>query len=77
MARRDKVMTGWKPIQNAPVGETIILLNELTGTVEPGYGEWIEGVPRPRWIALSMNGVGRFKATHFHELPEPFSKDGE
>lgn len=58
----------WKPINTAPVGPTILLTNENHPEVVAGYGEWFSA-PMPRWIACDQTGMGRFKATHWQEMP--------
>ena len=60
----------WNEIKTAPIGPTIILKNEATGIVEPGYGEWVKGVGVPIFVTLNPTGVGRFKATHWQPMPE-------
>jgi hypothetical protein len=63
-------MTEWQPIKTAPVGPLVLLANAETQTVEPGYGEWF-AAPMPRWVTVSPEGIGRFKATHWMPLPPP------
>jgi hypothetical protein len=59
----------WQPIRTDPIGPSIILANEKTGTVCAGYGEWMDGVPVPRFVGMDDTGFGRFKATHWTPFP--------
>lgn len=63
-------LSDWNDIRTAPVGPTILLANGPEGYVTVGYGEWFNA-PFPRWIACDPNGTGRFKPTHWAEMPTP------
>lgn len=67
-------MSDWQPIRTAPIGPTIILLHEPTGTVEAGYGEFSKNSPVPHFMACDPVGFGRFKATHWMPLPRPLAR---
>jgi hypothetical protein len=60
----------WQPIKTAPVGPAILLANDKTGVVCAGYGEWMDGVPRPRFVGVDDSGFGRFNATHWMPFPQ-------
>lgn len=65
-------MTDWKDINQfrAPLGKTIMLCNNVTKTTTVGSADFVDGVPFPIFTACDPSGFGRFKATHWAEMPE-------
>jgi hypothetical protein len=62
--------TEWKDIKTAPIGPVILLSNSEMKTVAAGYGEWLDKAPYPIFHSCDPMGFGRFKATHWAEMPE-------
>ena len=66
-------MTVWDKIRTAPLKTIIVLANEKTGVVEPGYGDWessADGKSRSiQWTSTNPLGIGRFRATHWAPMP--------
>lgn len=60
----------WKPIRSDPpeVGDAVLLANEKTGDVFPGYSYW-GPAPIPLWCSLHPDGMGRCKPTHWQPMP--------
>lgn len=64
----------WEDIRSVPVNRQVLLANKVAGIVEAGYADFIinkrinKAVGIQCWSTNPL-GQGRFKATHWAEMP--------